>query len=166
MNQALDIHQTEEPSASTATRQFVTFSLAAEHYGIDVRQIFEFIAFKGFTRIPNVPEFISGVINLRGTIVPVIDLRLRFGVEARPVDGSTVIIIVGVHGKTIGLVVDAVDDVITLPGSMIQPSESLSRSFRSDFIEGISQMDKEMIIIVDIERVLSASDLDDAEVVQ
>ncbi|MCD4748934.1 MAG: chemotaxis protein CheW [Thermoanaerobaculales bacterium] len=164
MNQALDISTTAESSASIATRQFVTFSLATESYGIDVCRIYEFIAFKGFTRIPNAPEFISGVINLRGTIVPVIDLRLRLGVEARPVDGSTVIIIVDVHEKTIGLVVDAVDEVITLPSSMIQPSEALSRSFRSDFIAGISQIDEKMIIIVDIERVLSASDLDDTEV--
>ncbi len=143
--------------------QFVTFSLAEEEYGLDVSLVQELIAYRGYTRIPSVPEFIRGVINLRGTIVPVVDLRIKLGMEERPADKFTVIVILEVAGRTMGVIVDGVNEVVELSAENIQPTPAFSNAIRADFINGVAQLGESMLILLDIDKVLSAEELEQVD---
>ncbi len=143
--------------------QYVTFALAGEEYGVDILKVQEIIGYKGFTKIPDVAEYIKGVLNLRGTVVPVVDLRLKFRMEPKEYDKFTVIMIVVVQGRVMGIIVDAVSDVVNLGPKDIQPTPKIAARIKTDFITGMGKKDEKFIILLDIERVLSLEELDELD---
>ena len=140
--------------------QFVTFTLAEEEYGVDILRVQEIIGYKGFTKIPRVADFIKGVLNLRGTVVPVVDLRRKFAMDEKDYDKFTVIMIVEVAGRVIGIIVDAVSDVVSLDSDDIQPTPRFSEKIRTEFIKGMGRKEDKFIILLDIDKVLSDEELE------
>lgn len=148
-------------SAQGASRQYLTFNLGEERYGLEILKVQEIIGLTQFTPLPNMPPHVRGVINLRGTVVPVVDLRSRFNMEPREYDKLTSIIVTNVAGKTLGIVVDTVADVMGIPEDAIQdtPSFAASRQIAGDYINAIGKVGNTMVILLDLERVLDIPDL-------
>jgi purine-binding chemotaxis protein CheW len=145
--------------AGGESREFLTFRLGAEHYGIHILKVQEIRGYDRPTVIANAPAFIKGVINLRGVIVPVLDLRIRFGLEAS-YDAATVVIVLNVAQRVIGVVVDAVSDVVPLPLSSIQPPpEFASTVLDTRYITGLATIDGRLLILLDIEALMSGADM-------
>jgi len=150
---------TSAESSKLLTSQYVTFLLGEETYGISILKLNEIIAYQDCTTIPNVPNFIKGVLNLRGIVVPVIDLRERFLMETKAYDQFTVIMVLDVSGRIMGLIVDAVSDVITLNKTDIKPRPSFSTGISTQFIQGMGVKDDKFIILLDVDRLLSDEEL-------
>lgn len=146
-------------TAKALSNQFVTFQLGGETYGISILKLNEIIAYQNCTTIPNVPSFIKGVLNLRGIVVPVIDMRERFGMETADYNQFTVIMILDVSGRIMGLVVDAVSDVITLNKEDIKPRPHFSSGISTQFIHGMGIRDNKFIILLDVDKMLSDEEL-------
>ena len=146
-------------NAKVLTSQYVTFLLGEETYGISILKLNEIIAYQNCTTIPNVPGFIKGVLNLRGIVVPVIDLRERFSMERKAYDQFTVIMILDVSGRIMGLIVDAVSDVITLNEEDIKPRPNFSTGISTHFIHGMGVKDNKFIILLDVDKLLSDEEL-------
>jgi purine-binding chemotaxis protein CheW len=146
-------------TAKALSNQFVTFQLGGETYGISILKLNEIIAYQSCTTIPNVPSFIKGVLNLRGIVVPVIDMRERFGMETVDYNQFTVIMILDVSGRIMGLVVDAVSDVITLNKEDIKPRPHFSTGISTQFIHGMGIKDNKFIILLDVDKMLSDEEL-------
>ena len=150
---------TSAENTKVLTSQYVTFLLGEETYGISILKLNEIIAYQNCTTIPNVPGFIKGVLNLRGIVVPVIDLRERFSMETKAYDQFTVIMILDVSGRIMGLIVDAVSDVITLNEEDIKPRPNFSTSISTYFIHGMGVKDNKFIILLDVDKLLSDEEL-------
>ena len=144
-------------------KQFVTFVIANENYGVPVLKVQEIIGMTEIVHVPNCPDFMKGVINLRGSVVPVIDMRNRFNMEGRNYDMFTVIIIVEVKDILVGMIVDSVSDVVDIPMSEIQKTPNFTVKIDTDFIEGIGQINEKLVIILDIEKILTSEDVDALE---
>ena len=140
-------------------REFLTFRLGAEEYGIDILNAQEIRGWETPTAIANTPAFIKGVINLRGTIVPIVDLRVKFGLGDPRYDAFTVVIILTVARRVLGIVVDAVSDVITLGAEQIRPAPEFGGTLDTRFITGLGTVGERMLILVDIERLMSSEDM-------
>lgn len=140
--------------------QQVTFSLGKEEYGIEITKVQEIIGYQGFTRVPNVPDFIKGVINLRGTVVPVVDLRKKFEMEEKEYTKFTVIIILEALERIMGIIVDAISDVVSLTEQDIQDAPSFTVNVRTDFIKGMGKKGEKLIILLDMDKILSQEELD------
>ncbi len=140
--------------------EYVTFTLADEEYVVQMGSVQEIISYRGFTKLPNVSEFVRGVLNLRGTVVPVIDLRVKFGMSSRDYDKYTVIIIVEVAERIMGVVVDEVTDVIELAASEVLPAPTMSTKVNEGFIRGMAEKNGKFLILLDIAMVLSTDELD------
>lgn len=134
--------------------QFVTFIIGTERYGVDILKVRDIIDVPEITRVPKSPQFIKGVINLRGTIVAVADMRLKFKLEEIPYTAQTVIIVVEVGGRFIGMIVDSVSDVADIEVSSIHESPHFTSNINDDFIKGVGRMDDELIVILDVEKIL------------
>ncbi len=141
-------------------KQYVTFIIGVETYGVNVLSVQDIIGMTQITPVPNTLSFMKGVINLRGAVVPVIDLRKKFNMENREYDSFTVIIIVEVKDVKIGMIVDSVADVVGLPVTSIQDTPHFSSKIETNFIEGIGQLDNNLIIILNVEKILSVDELD------
>ena len=150
---------THAEDSKVLTSQYVTFLLGEETYGISILKLNEIIAYQNCTTIPNVPGFIKGVLNLRGIVVPVIDLRERFCMATKAYDQFTVIMILDVSGRIMGLIVDAVSDVITLNDEDIKPRPNFSTRISMHFIHGMGVKDNKFIILLDVDKLLSDEEL-------
>ena len=143
--------------------QFLTFQLAGEIYAINIQHIREIIEFGNLTQVPMVPNFIAGVINLRGSVVPVIDLATRFGDKATEITKRTSIVIIELDIEEqlleIGVIVDIVNEVLELPAAEIEPAPSFGTSIRTDFIAGMGKVDGNFLILLDVSHVLSIDEL-------
>lgn len=140
--------------------QLASFKLAGEEYGIDIAVVQEIVRMSTVTRVPRAPEFIEGVINLRGKIVPVLDLRKRFGMPAVEPTKATRIIIIEVAGKTVGLIVDAVREVLRLSSDAIDPTpEMVTSEVDAAFFKGVGKLEDRLIILLDLNRLLDAGEL-------
>lgn len=140
--------------------EFLTFQLGKEEYGIDILKVQEIRGYDAVTTIANAPEFIKGVINLRGIIVPIVDLRIKFNLENVTYDQFTVVIILSLFDRVVGMVVDSVSDVLTLQSAQIKEPPTFSTSMNTQYIIGIGTIDERMLILVDIERLMSSSEMD------
>ncbi|MDD5240695.1 MAG: chemotaxis protein CheW [Sulfuricella sp.] len=144
-------------------RQFLTFTLGGEMFAIEILNIKEIIEYGSLTTVPMMPEFVRGVINLRGRVVPVIDLSVRFGRKATETTKRTcnVIIEVQAEGETvdIGIVVDAVSEVLEIPTAEIEPAPSFGAKIRADFISGMGKVNGEFVIILGLNKVLSVEEM-------
>ena len=140
-------------------KQLVVFDLSSEAYGVDIETVREIIRLQDITRVPKTPEFIEGVINLRGKVIPVLDLRKRFGLEVGEQSEENRIVVVDIRGQDIGMVVDAVTEVLRIPANSVEPPSSVIVTADSDYLLGIAKLEERMIILLDLERVLSETDM-------
>ena len=147
-------------SASTApSAQYLTFQLGEEEYGIDILKVQEIRSYERPTRMAQAPEFIKGVTDLRGVIVPIVDLRLMLRCPKANYTDFTVVIILNVRGMVIGVVVDAVADVVALTRDMIKPAPQLQTQLDATFVTGIASVDQRMLVMMDIEALLESAEL-------
>lgn len=139
--------------------EFLTFRLGSEEYGIDILRVQEIRSYEPPTRIANAPHFVKGVVNLRGVIVPIIDLRLKLGCESAEYNTFTVVIVLNVRGRVVGAVVDSVSDVLALTREHIKPAPELASSVDASFITGIGSVGERMLVLMDIEGLMSSADM-------
>ncbi len=143
-----------------ASNEYLTFTLGKEEYGIEILKVQEIRGYEAVTRIANAPEFIKGVVNLRGIIVPIVDMRIKFNLGEAEYNQFTVVIILNVAGRVVGMVVDSVSDVIQLTTEQVRPAPDFSSStFDTKYITGLGTIDSRMLILVDIEKLMSGSDM-------
>jgi len=140
-------------------QEFLTFTLGHEEYGIDILKVQEIRGYDAVTAIANTPAFIKGVINLRGVIVPIVDMRIKFNLGTAEYDQFTVVIILNVAHRVVGMVVDGVSDVITLAATQIKPAPEFGAGLDTQYIMGLGTVDERMIILADIERLMTSSDM-------
>ena len=139
--------------------EYLTFRLGAEEYGIDILRVQEIRSYEPPTRIANAPSFIKGVVNLRGVIVPIVDLRLKLGCDTAEYNGFTVVIVLNVHGRVVGAVVDSVSDVLELADDLIKPAPEMNTTVDTSFITGIASVGERMLILMDIDALMSSADM-------
>ena len=139
--------------------EYLTFRLGAEEYGIDILRVQEIRSYEEPTRIANAPHFIKGVVNLRGVIVPVVDLRIKLGCEKVEYNGFTVVIVLNVRGRVVGAVVDSVSDVLELAGDVIKAAPEMNTGVDTSFITGIASVGERMLILMDIAALMSSADM-------
>lgn len=155
MAATLEASQTQ----SLLAREYLTFRLGQEEYGIDILKVQEIRGYEDPTRIANAPHFLKGVVNLRGTIVPIVDLRMRFGCDAAEYNSFTVTIVLHIGQRTIGVVVDSVSDVMEIPAEAIRSAPEMSSAVDAVYIRGLAQMGERMVILLDIESMLLSPDM-------
>lgn len=155
----LGINAPEEQESSQRLH-LVTFSLLGEVFGLPILDVREIIRMTDITPVPQAPGFVEGVINLRGQILPVVDLRKRFGIQAREVDESTRVIVVELTNSAVGLIVDSVSEVLRIPADVVAPPPSLvAGSIGSEYIKGIGHYDERMIILIEMRKVFNEEEM-------
>ncbi len=143
-----------------AGNEFLTFTLGREEYGIDILKVQEIRGYDAVTGIANAPPFIKGVINLRGIIVPIVDMRIKFNLGKAEYDPFTVVIILNIAERVVGMVVDGVSDVITLSPEQVRAAPEFGAALDTRYILGLGTVDRRMIILVDIERLMTSRDME------
>ncbi len=159
-NGAQLVHIATRSGAEVITSlEFLSFTLGGEEYGIDILKVQEIRGYEAVTQIANAPEFIKGVVNLRGVIVPIIDMRIKFNLGNAAYDQFTVVIVLNVAGRIIGMVVDSVSDVITLTAEQVKPAPQMGMALNTDYLIGLGTVEERMLILVDITRLMSSSEV-------
>ncbi|MDR4494418.1 MAG: chemotaxis protein CheW [Nitrospirales bacterium] len=148
---------------SSEDQQYLTFDLADEYYGVDILKVQEIKGYTTVTRIPNTPDYLKGVLNLRGTIVPIVDLRMKFGMGATEPTSFTVVVVVNVRNRVMGFLVDAVSDVLDLNAKNIQPPPELGSAVDINFVAGIGNANDRLVTLLDIDRVLTEEEVKTVE---
>lgn len=158
---ALQPVATRAATAQAAGRpsEYLAFTLGAEHYGMDILCVQEIRSYEQPTRMANTPDYIKGVVNLRGVIVPIIDMRIRFGLAEVAYDHLTVVIVINVGTQVLGMVVDGVSDVVSLAPEQMHAVPEMSDSVISSHIQGIGSLQESMLILLDIEKLMSSSEM-------
>lgn len=151
--------QADDAVSASSKKEVLSFRLGAEEYCLDILSVQEIRGYDTVTSIANTPDFIKGVINLRGHIVPIVDLRIKFRLSEAKYDATTIVIILNLNKKMIGIVVDSVSDVIAVPLSDIREAPRFGSAINTEFISGMATVDGHMLIVVNIERLLSSDDL-------
>lgn len=153
----------QDTAAAAHPREYLSFKLGAEEYGIDILKVQEIRGYEPPTRIANAPPFIKGVVNLRGVIVPVVDMRLRFGLADAEYNGFTVVIILNVASRTVGMVVDSVSDVLELGSGQVKPAPEFSAAVDASYITGLGTLksgdEERLLILLDIEALVRSPDM-------
>jgi purine-binding chemotaxis protein CheW len=139
--------------------EVLSFRLGGEEYAISILKVQEIRGYDAVTRIASAPEYLKGVINLRGIIVPIVDMRIKFNVGEATYDAFTVVIVLNINGHTIGMVVDSVSDVVTLTADQIKPAPDLGASVSSDYLQGLGTVGERMLILLDIDRLLGSEEM-------
>lgn len=147
-----------EPTLATA-REYLTFRLDQEEFGIDILKVQEIRGYEPPTRIANAPDFMKGVVNLRGTIVPIVDMRLKFGCSKAEYNSFTVVIILNLKARVVGIVVDSVSDVMELPAEALRPRPEIESIIDPSCITGLGSVGERMLILLDIEQLMSSPDM-------
>jgi purine-binding chemotaxis protein CheW len=138
--------------------QLVTFTLGSEEYAVDILKVQEINRMREITRVPNSPSYVEGVINLRGKVIPVVNLREKFGLQGKENDEQSRIMIMDIQGITMGLVVDAVSEVLRVPSSIVEPTPPMASNISTEFIKGIAKLEDRLIILLDMDRLLGKSE--------
>ncbi|HSY27896.1 MAG TPA: chemotaxis protein CheW [Burkholderiaceae bacterium] len=144
--------------AEVAGQEYLAFTLGKEEYGLDILKVQEIRGYETVTRVANAPEFVKGVVNLRGIIVPIVDMRIKFKLGEPTYDQFTVVIILNISGRIVGMVVDSVSDVITLTPDQVKPAPDMG-ALNSNYLIGLGTLDERMLILIDIDRLMSSSDM-------
>ena len=150
----------EAHHTADAGNEFLTFTLGKEEYGLDILKVQEIRGYDAVTAIANAPAFIKGVINLRGIIVPIVDMRIKFNLGKVEYNEYTVVIILNVAKRVVGMVVDGVSDVITLADGQIKPAPEFGSAFDTKYLTGLGTVDERMLILVDIEKLMGGRDME------
>jgi len=167
MSESIENMNTARPAAGSPgqsllardQQEFLTFKLGAEEYGVDILKVQEIRGYDAVTAIANAPPFIKGVINLRGVIVPIVDLRIKFNLGAVNYDQFTVVIILNVADRVVGVVVDGVSDVINLEASQVRAAPEFGAALDTEYIIGLGTAGERMLILVDIERLMTSNEM-------
>ena len=159
MNELATLERASSQHQVATSNEYLTFTLGDEEYGVDILKVQEIRGYEAVTKIANAPAFIKGVANLRGTIVPIVDMRIKFNLGEPVYDQFTVVIILNIAGRVVGMVVDSVSDVIALSAEQVRPAPDFSSSFDTRYITGLGTVEERMLILVDIERLMSAEDM-------
>ncbi|GGI18604.1 chemotaxis protein CheW [Oxalicibacterium faecigallinarum] len=146
-------------ASSNASLEFLAFTLGREEYGIDIQKVQELRGYEAVTRIANAPDFLKGVINLRGTIVPIIDMRIKFSLGEPTYDQFTVVIILNIAGRIMGMVVDSVSDVLTLTPDQVKPAPEMGSAVSADYLIGLGTIEERMLILVDIDQLMHSNEI-------
>jgi purine-binding chemotaxis protein CheW len=152
-------HAQRAEAADATGQEFLVFTLGAEEYGIDILKVQEIRGYDNVTRIANAPGFIKGVINLRGIIVPIVDMRIKFNLGRVEYDHQTVVIILNVAGRVVGMVVDGVSDVLTLTNDEIKPAPEFGSTLNTEFLTGLGTLEGRMLILMDIEKLMTSEEM-------
>lgn len=139
--------------------QLVSFNIGSEEFGVDILKVQEINRMVDITKVPQAPRYVEGVINLRGKVIPIVDLRKRFGLEVREHDKNTRIVVVDIDGSIIGMIVDAVSEVLRLPADTIEPPPNLVTGVNSEFIKGVAKLEDRLLIFLDLSKVVDATEL-------
>jgi purine-binding chemotaxis protein CheW len=139
--------------------QLVTFGIGEEEFGIDILKVQEIIRTMAITKVPNSPPYVEGVINLRGKVIPVIDLRGRFNMEYRAHDGHTRIIVLQIHGMIVGFVVDEVSEVLRIQSNTVEPPPPVVSGIESEYIKGVGKLDDRLLILLDLDKLIPVEEL-------
>ena len=150
-------HHALQTTARPDTRQFLTFRVGAEEYGLDILRVQEIRSYEPPTRVAHAPAFVKGVVNLRGVIVPIVDLRLRLG-QTGEYNAFTVVIVLNVVHRVVGVVVDSVSDVLELSAEQIKPRPEVAAALDARFITGLGKIAERMLILLDIEAMVGSPD--------
>ena len=134
--------------------QLVTFSIGEEEFGVNILQVQEIIRTMDITKVPRAPEFVEGVINLRGKVIPIVDMRSRFGLESKEHDKYTRIIVIEIEMIIVGFVVDSVSEVLRIPANSVQPPPPVVAGMESDYIDGVGKLDDRLLILLDLDSLL------------
>ena len=148
-----------EMHTNSPAGEFLAFTLGQEEYGIDIQKVSEIRSYETPTRIANAPEFVKGVVNLRGIIVPIVDMRIKFNLGTPSYDQFTVVIILNIGHRVVGMVVDRVSDVTTLTHEQIKPAPEIGSAINTDHIVGLGTIEDRMLILVDIDKLMSSEDM-------
>ena len=151
--------ENSDRSGTNIPSEYLTFTLGREEYGIDILKVQEIRGYDPVTHIANAPEFIKGVINLRGVIVPIVDMRIKFKVGEPTYHEFTVVIIMNVLDRVIGMVVDGVSDVVALTPEQIRPTPEMGAALNTDYITGLGTVNDQMLILVDIEKLMGSEEM-------
>ena len=143
---------------SSTEQQLVVFDLSGEAYGIAIESVREIIRLQEITQVPRTPSFVEGVINLRGKVIPVVELRKRFGLEAKERDEDTRIVNVDIGGQEIGMVVDAVTEVLRISSNQVEPPSAVITTADSGYLRGIAKLDDRLIILLDLDQILNTDE--------
>ena len=149
----------DSAAADVQRREYLVFSLGNEEYAIDILKAQEIRGYENVTRIASAPPFIKGVTNLRGVIVPIVDLRIKFNLDSVEYGPQTVVIVVNVDSRIVGVVVDGVSDVVTLTADQIKPAPEFSLSLSSDYLSGLASIGERMVVLVDIDKLLTSEEM-------
>ena len=155
----MQANQKAKEDAALSGGEYLTFILGNEEYGIEILKVQEIRSYEAVTKIANTPEFIKGVVNLRGNIVPIIDLRMRFKLSHAEYNDTTVVIILNLSNRTMGIVVDGVSDVLALSSAQISPVPDLVSNIDTKYLLGLGTADERMLILVDIEQLMSSQEM-------
>jgi purine-binding chemotaxis protein CheW len=156
----------ETKTLGNDSEQFIRFNIGNEEYGLEIRKVKEVIRYKEFTRLPKTPAFVKGIINLRGDVIPVIDLREKFGLEQDDYTEMTRVIVVEVEEKSIGMVVDSVSHVIRISENAIEPPPPLIGGLSDKYVKGVSTSEENLIILLNIDLILSEDEKSKLEMMQ
>ena len=155
----MSVMEKTREAASTGAREYLTFRLDQEEYGLDILKVQEIRGYESPTRIANAPSFIKGVVNLRGTIVPIVDMRLKFNCSKAQYDSFTVVIILNLRQRVVGIVVDSVSDVMQITPESIQSAPDIESVIDSSCVLGLGSVGDRMLILLDIEKLMSSMDM-------
>jgi purine-binding chemotaxis protein CheW len=155
------IENTVEIEEDTQKGRFLTFSLGKESYGIEIKYVTEIIGIQPITEIPELPEYVKGIINLRGKIIPLMDVRLRFKKEPKEYNDRTCVIVIDINDISIGLIVDSVSEVLTIPEHDIVEPPQMNKGFNNRYIKNIGKVEKEVKLLLDCEKLLTQDELGD-----
>ena len=158
-------HQENDLDEGVGSIQLVSFRLDQEEYGIEITKVQEIILMGQITRVPQTPDFIKGLINLRSTVIPIVDLRLRFGLAQEKITDETRIMVVNVAGKTIGIIVDAVSEVLRIAQEQIAPPPPTVAGLGREYLTGLVKLEKRLLILLDIDKILGEEEAAMAEAI-
>ena len=151
----------DREKSETAGQEYLVFTLATQEYGIDILKVQEIRGYdaQSVTRIANVPSFIKGITNLRGVIVPIVDMRIKFNLDSVEYNHETVVVILNLESRVVGVVVDGVSDVLILQASQISAAPNFGTAFSTEYLTGIGTIDERMLILVDIEKLMTSEEM-------
>ncbi len=139
--------------------QLVSFNIGSEEFGVDILKVQEINRMVEITRVPQAPPYVEGVINLRGKVIPIVDLRKRFNLEDKEYDKNTRIVVVDISGNIMGMVVDSVSEVLRLPSNTIEPPPEIVASINSEYIKGVAKLEDRLLIFLDLSKVIDVSEM-------
>ncbi len=139
--------------------QLVSFNIGSEEFGVDILKVQEINRMVEITKVPQAPNYVEGVINLRGKVIPIVDLRMRFNLELKEHDKNTRIVVVDIGGNIMGMIVDSVSEVLRLPSSTIEPPPEIVTGVNSEYIKGVAKLEDRLLIFLDLSRVIDVSEI-------